>query len=134
MRTVMSILMVIFALSLPRGAFATQEEQGMLPLSEFRIQSEGIGESGAVSVEGVKDRFGKYVSLSVKAFGRVIELSRDFLAKIPTDQNGIQISYGHSPGSRTVYLVFLKGFTWSIKDKFIIAVGEDGSQRISKSP
>ncbi len=110
----------------------------MLPFSEFRIQSKGIGESGIVTVEGLKDTSGKYKKLSISAFGKVIEVSNKLLSQIPSKyQNGIQLSYDpgwKQLGGRTVYISFLSGFTSGSKEIFIISVSEDGRQTVVNKP
>lgn len=130
------ILIVIISLLLAPAAFASEE--GMLPFSEFRIQSKGIGESGIVIVEGLKNASGKYKKLSISAFGKVIEISDKLLTQIPSKyQNGIQLSYDpgwKQLGGRTVYISFLSGFTSGIKETFIIAVTEDGKQSVVNNP
>jgi hypothetical protein len=128
------ILVIIIAFLMIPSAFASQE--GMLPFSEFKIQSNGIGESGIVVVEGVKDTSGKYMKLTVKAFRKTIEVSNDVLRQIPSEyQNGIQLSYGggyKELGGRIIYIVFQKGFTSGKIESFTIAVTEDGNSQILK--
>lgn len=129
-------LIVAVILLITGSAIASQE--GMLPFSEFKIESEGIGESGAVTVEGKKDPDGNYQKIVVKAFGMTIEISKELLGKIPSKyQNGIQLSYerGYEVlGGRTIYIMFLSGFTSGTKERFIIEVTEKGSQNILKKP
>jgi len=128
------ILVITIAFLMIPSAFASQE--GVLALSEFKIQSKGIGESGIVVVEGMMDASGKYKKLTVKAFGKTIEVSNDVLRQIPSkNQNGIQLSYevGYKDmGGRTIYIVFQKGFTSGITESLIIGVTEDGRSKIVK--
>lgn len=129
-----NILITIITFLVVQNAFASKE--GVLPFSEFKIESRGIGDSGIVVVEGVKDTAGKYKKLTVKAFGKVIEVSNDVLSQIPSEyQNGIQLSYegGYKElGGRSIYIVFQRGFTSGIVESFIIAITEDGSSRVVK--
>jgi len=112
--------------------FASQE--GILSISSFRLESKGIGSSGNVVVTGKKDDSGVLVELKVKAFSKEINVPKKTLAKISTKyQNGIQISYeaGYKKlGGRTVYILFQKGYTSSVKEKAVLAVKEDGSSKI----
>ena len=109
-----------------------------MPLSEFRIQSSGIGDSGAVIVEGLKDSSGIYKSLLIKAFGKTMAVEGALLKQIPLKhQNGVYLSYEEGDkklGGRTIYITFLFGFTSGVKEIFIIAVTEDGRQSVVKEP
>lgn len=133
MRTILLIAIVI----LLTAQFASASQEGVLPFSEFSIRSEGIGESGSITVEGLKDASGNYKKLLVKAFGKTIEVSKELLEKVPIYQNGIQLSYERRYeilGGRTVYIMFSSGFTSGIRETFIIAVTENGKQSILKTP
>ena len=73
-------------------AHASQE--GVLAFSDYQITSDGIGESGPVTVNGKKGEDGKYKNISVEAFGKVIEIPKVVLSQIPSEhQNGILLSY-----------------------------------------
>ncbi len=137
-RTVkMKTIVIAVAMLLVAGS-ALASKEGVLPFSEFKIESEGIGDSGAVTIEGKKDSTGNYQKIVVKAFGKTIEISKELLDKIPSKyQNGIQLSYegGYEVlGGRTIYIMFSSGFTSGTKESFIISVTEKGQQRILKTP
>ncbi|MBI5590756.1 MAG: hypothetical protein HY881_09760 [Deltaproteobacteria bacterium] len=137
-RTMKMKTTVIVAVILLIAGSAIASREGVLPFSEFKIQSEGIGESGAVTVEGKKDSAGNYQMILVKAFGKTIEISEELLGKIPSKyQNGIQLSYerGYEVlGGRTIYIMFLSGFTSGNRESFVIEVTEKGQQSILKTP
>ena len=130
--------MVITAVILLIAQSALASKEGVLPLSEFKIQSEGIGESGVVTVKGTKDSAGNYQKIVVNAFGKTIEISKELLGIIPSKyQNGIQLSYEQgwkAKGGRTIYIMFLSGFTSGVRESFVIAVTEKGQQSVLKKP
>ena len=137
-RTVkMKTIVIAVAMLLVAGS-ALASQEGVLPFSEFKIQSEGIGESGPVTVEGKKDSDGNYQKIVLTAFSKTTEISKELLAKIPSKyQNGIQLSYERgwqAKGGRTIYITFLSGFISGIKESFVIEITEKGQQSILKTP
>ena len=91
-----------------------------------------MGASGPVLVKGRRDKAGNFETLVVKAFGKNIEIPKPLLARIPNGANGIQLSYeaGYKQlGGRTIYILFLTGFTSVIKEKMILSVNEDGQSK-----
>ena len=106
-------------------------QEGVLPFSIFEIKSGGIGSSGPVTVNGMKNEKGNFITLSVKAFEKSIQIPQSILNQIPfNQQNGIQLSYegGYKElGGKTIYLQLQVGFTSGIRDLFIIVVREDGT-------
>ena len=113
---------------------AVASKEGVLSFSEFVIKSDGLKGSGEITVTGNKTKDGKYEKISVFAFGKILLVPKEILDQIPSRyQNGIQLSYERGylkTGGRTVYIVFHKGFTSGIGDRFIIAVKENGSSGI----
>ncbi len=130
-RYALSFLLVL-AIFFSMTPSAHSSKEGVLPFSSFTVQSQGIGSSGVIVVEGQKDALGNFKKLVVKAFGKTIEVNEDLLRKIPLKHpNGIQLSYeqGYEAlGGRTVYITFLFGFTSGIKETFTITVTEHGQQ------
>ena len=104
-------------------------KEGVLPLSEFRMASNGIGTSGPVVVEGNVNTQGEVVALSVQAFGMTRSIDTSILKTLNlAHANGIQLSYeaGYRVlGGKTIYILFQKGFTSEIKEKFVLAVSEN---------
>ncbi len=137
-RTMKIKTIVITAVILLIAQSALASKEGVLPLSEFKIQSQGIDDSGVVTVEGTKDPVGDYQKIVVRAFGKTIEISKELLGKIPSkNQNGIQLSYEQgwgAKGGRTIYIMFLFEFTSGVRENFIVAVKEKGEQSIVKTP
>ena len=131
---IMKIIFVVLILNfLALPAFSSQE--GVLPLSEFLLKSDGIGNSGMIIVEGKKDSQGIFTKLNVKAFGKTFDVSGEPLKRFPIKApNGIQLSYDEGnkeTGGRTVYINFLLGTSQeSSKSVFMLKVSEDGKQEI----
>ena len=117
-------------------SFAMATEEKLLPLSEFKIQSNGIEDSGAIVVEGTKDANGFFTKLTVNAFGKTFDVSVEAFKKFPIKlkpQSGIQLSYKKNPkqaGGRTVYISFLSGSGAETKNAFMLLASEDGNQEI----
>ena len=103
-------------------------KEGILPILEFRLASNGIGSSGPVVVEGSINPEGEVASLSVQVFEKTYNIEGSVLKTIGISRiNGIQISYeaGYRVlGGRTVYILFQKGFTSETKEKYVLAVSE----------
>ncbi|GEM_PF-1568118 len=110
------------------GGRASQE--GILPLSSFRLESLGIGESGRVVVTGAQNEKWEIVALRVNAFGKDFVVPPDKLAGLAELRaNGIRISYeGGYPGlgGRTIYIQLQMGFTSSTHRQALITVTEEG--------
>ncbi len=85
------LAMVVFAVA---TLMPQHLRKGILPLSNFRLESDGIDGSGKVVVEGKGDKDGHLVSLKVTAFGRDYLLPKDKVAQFSRLMaNGVQISY-----------------------------------------
>ena len=128
----MKTLFLILALNLYlQDALASQE--GVLPFSEFRIVSAGIGESGSIAVSGKRNE-GVFSSIIVEAFGKVIKIPESVLLQIPANShNGVQLSYeaGYKvTGGKTIYLKFVVGFINSVREALVLAISENGNVRI----
>ncbi len=130
MRQLVVWVALLAAVSL--AGFASEE--GVLRLSTFTLQSEGIGESGPVTVKGTITESNKVSSLSINAFGKDYELAAEELAKIPAAfYNGIQLSYEEgykSLGGKTIYIILQSGFTSGITKRALIALSENGDINI----
>ena len=128
MKTILLALMVTLCL---QDAVASQE--GVLPLTEFQIKSNGINDSGSIIVNGKKID-GIFSSLSVSAFGKNIEVPSSILSTIKiTNPNGIQLSYeaGYQAlGGKTVYIKLIFGFTRGVYDEVTILVRENGDVKV----
>jgi len=126
------ILLIGIMLLLTSNVFASQE--GVLRLSSFTMQSEGIGESGPVSVSGTTNEENEFTELTVKVFGKEYKLSDEDLKKIPAKPyNGIQLSYeaGYKElGGKTLYIILQVGFTSGIKERTLIIITESGSIQV----
>ena len=106
-------------------------EEGVLPIRHFTLQSQGIGNSGPVTVEGRKDDKGQWEKMSISAFGKTFSVDTETLGKLDAAfMNGSLLSYeeGYAEaGGRTVYVTLLQGFTSGIQVKQTLRVSEDGS-------
>ena len=130
----MMIRIILFSLVVFTSSIVNASQEGVLPFSEFSVKSDGIGQSGVVEVKGVKSSEGKFISLTVDAFGKSYSFPEKILSKVSElHQNGIQISYvaGYEQlGGKTVYIQFQKGFTSSIQSKVVVSVNEKGKFRV----
>lgn len=131
----MHYLLLLVCLLFSVEGFTSKE--GLLITSSFQIESNGIGSSGTVVVSGQRNQNGAFEKIVVKAFGKELAISKENLEKIPRNTNGLQMSYesGYEKlGGKTVYLIFLSGFTSGNKEKIILSVNEQGNSQIVKSP
>lgn len=105
-------------------------QQGILPLSSFRLESLGIGESGRVVVTGAQNEKCEIVALTVVAFGKEFAVPAEKLAGLAgLRANGVRISYEggyRGLGGRTVYIQLQMGFTSSTHRQALITVTEEG--------
>jgi hypothetical protein len=128
------LILTIFILAFATRAFASKE--GILPLSAFRLESDGIGKSGKVVVEGKGDEDGHIISLKVTAFGREHVIPKEKLAELRgLMTNGVRITYdaGYAEvGGRTVYVDLQMGFPSGTRGQRYIAVKENGTIEIGK--
>jgi hypothetical protein len=119
-------------LLLSRAVLASEE--GALPLQEFQVSSQGIGESGPIVVTGAKNDDGRFREITVVAFGKTFALPQPILDQLSQQfQNGLQLSYeaGYpNLGGRTIYLQFQFGFTSGPVRSVVVAISEDGKSRI----
>ncbi len=125
--------MVFLILYLIMSATYSSRE-GVLPFTSIHIFSEAIDESGPVVVKAKKDTKRLFSEITVRAFGKTIEIPQIILNEIPSAyHNGIQLSYegGYEElGGRVIYLQFHVGVTSGIRDKIIIAIFENGDIEI----
>ena len=107
----------------------------MLPLSAFSMESPGIGDSGPISISGQKTPTG-FLNLNIKAFGREFVLNERQLVRLEhVSVNGIQLSYeaGYKElGGRTLYIVFIKGFTSGARSTQTIELRESGDVKVAE--
>lgn len=119
---------ITFLVACAVGARASQE--GILPLSSFRLESLGIGESGRVVVTGAQNEKREIVALRVVAFGKEFSVPPEKLAGLAELRaNGIRISYeGGYPGlgGERIYVQLQMGFTSSTHRQALITVTEEG--------
>ncbi len=129
----MKLTFVLLFFALVSGVHASKE--GILVFSSFRLESDGIGSSGKVVVEGKQDDDDHIISLKVEAFGKIIEIPKEKLtglSKLPS--NGVRISYEHGYaqlGGRTIYIELQMGFTSGTRKKALVTITESGSVKIS---
>ena len=126
------IIGILILLSYLPSSYASKE--GALQFSAFTIKSPGIGSSGPVTVTGERSEEG-FSSLNVAAFGKSFVLNSSQLAQLRSlSVNGIQISYetGYPQfGGKTIYLVFSKGFTSSLRESRLVTVKERGDINVT---
>lgn len=119
---------ITFLVACAVGTRASQE--AILPLSSFRLESRGIGESGRVAVTGAQNEKREIVALRVVAFGKEFSVPAEKLAGLAELwANGIRISYeGGYPGlgGERIYIQLQMGFTSSTHKQALITVTEEG--------
>jgi hypothetical protein len=131
MKRLYSIIAILSLALASTSALASKE--GILRLDSFQLTSQGISDSGPVTITG--NQGDKGISrLTIKAFGREFDLDDEQLAKIRgLAINGIQLSYetGYKElGGRTLYILLSKGFTsGNVGHKFVV-VTESGAIRV----
>ena len=129
-----TLVLTIAVLVVAHVACASQE--GPLPISRFRLESDGIGQSGAIVVEGKQNDKAQIVELKVRAFGKEYVISPEKLRVLAgLGANGIRISYetGYEElGGRTVYIQLQLGFTSHTAETALITITETGKIEVSR--
>lgn len=124
----------VVAVGLTTAALASQE--GPLPLSSFRVESDGIGDSGKISLEGREDDKGRLVELRINAFGKGYVVPSEKLKVLGNlAANGIRISYesGYEEiGGRTMYVHLQAGFVSHTVESALVTVTEDGKVEVGR--
>jgi hypothetical protein len=131
---------IILALALLSVASRGQASvETILPISTFRIESEGVNRSGKIVVEGNWDKNHRMVALKVTAFGKEYVVPKEKLAQFRgLPANGVRLSYeggrGLANGGRTVYVQFQAGWVGIRRGSTLqhgyIAVQENGDVRV----
>jgi hypothetical protein len=136
----MKTLTILIFLVLTGVSFGSQE--GILGFSSFRLESNGIGSSGIVVIEGKQDQNLNIKELKITAFGNTFEVPKEELDSLSgLSANGIRITYEHGYsvlGGRTIYIQLQMGFTVATMREALITLNESGTievgRIISKTP
>lgn len=129
----MRIATILLSAILSVAAYASQE--GAVPLSAVSVQSEGIGESGPISVEATQT-FAGMQSFVMEAFGRKFELNQAQLKQLGTWINAIQLSYAGGydiTGGRTLYIKLSRSYTSGQVHGNYVVVKESGAVEIRET-
>ncbi|MBU8902021.1 MAG: hypothetical protein KOO69_04725 [Victivallales bacterium] len=133
MKKIILSIFTIYAFTLT--AFASKE--GVVQLSDFSIQSKGIGDSGPIIIFGKKNTNNHFINFKISAFGNEYNLSGENLKKIPPkNYNGILLTYerGYKRlGGRVIYILLQFGFLSGVKEKVLLTVRENGNITIQKN-
>jgi hypothetical protein len=126
-------LVAIAALTVGSASvFASKE--GILRMGSFELTSDGIGESGPVTISGRQGDKG-ISKLTISAFGKRFELDEAQLVQVQgLPVNGLQLSYevGYKDlGGRTLYIGLSKAFTSGIVGQKFVVVTEDGAIKVA---
>jgi hypothetical protein len=126
-----SLFQTSFAVLLLAAAIGSRASQeGTLPLTSFRLESNGKGSSGRIILEEKQNEKAQITSLKISAFGKDYTVPPEKLRQLADlHANGVRISYeeGYKElGGRTVYIQFQVGFTSSDEQKVLITLTEDG--------
>ena len=110
-------------------------EEGLLPLSTLTAESAGIGKSGPISVIARKDNSNQWIEVTISAFGKEFSLNEDQRKQLDGEfVNGLMLSYeeGYEDlGGRTVYIIFIRGFSSGIKMRQLVSIAENGTISIT---
>lgn len=113
---------------------ANGSQEGGLPLSNFRVESNGIGESGKIIIQGKQNEKDRVVELKITAFGKdYVVPSKELEGLAKLRPNGIRISYepGYKKlGGKTLYIQFQVGWTSQTAQTALIKVLETGKIEI----
>jgi hypothetical protein len=124
----------VSALVLTIASSIHASEEGILPLSSFRIESNGVGESGKIVLEGKQNDQWQIIELKLTAFGHQYVVPPEKLRPLAGfGANGIWFSYevGYKElGGRTIYVQFQKGFTSGTEHSALITITEDGNVEV----
>src|SRR5258708_3047029 len=91
-KTMNRLVITILFLATAWRTYGSQE--GVLAFSRFRIESDGIGSSGKIVVEGSQNEKTQIVALKVSAFGKDYVVPHEkFVRLAELHSNGIRISY-----------------------------------------
>jgi hypothetical protein len=105
-------------------------------MSRFRLESDGIGQSGAILVEGKQNDKAQIVALTVRAFGKEYRVPPEQLKVLAgLGANGIRVSYesGYEElGGRNVYIQLQLGFTSHTADTALITITENGKIEVRR--
>ena len=86
-------ILIILTLSM---SIAIASQEILLPISEFKMESSGLEDSGSIIVKGIKGANGNLNKVIVNAFDKTFEVSIEALESLPIKlepTNGIQLSY-----------------------------------------
>jgi hypothetical protein len=128
------LFLALVVLAVAGRVFASKE--GVLVFSSFHLESDGIGNSGKVVVDGQTDKNNRLSRLKVAAFGRDFVVSKEILKELkPVRPNGVRLSYegGYKElGGRTIYLELQMAFTSHTVQRALLSLTEDGKIRFER--
>jgi hypothetical protein len=123
-----SVMVLLGAVLLPLGFSlpAHASKEGLLSLYRVILDSPGTTESGPVHVEMQRSDKG-IEKLMVSAFGRKETAPPELLQAIKRKAwiNGIQLSWGRTPGKRTVSIVLTEGGSWGAIVVAVVGFSEE---------
>ncbi len=126
-------VLLIFILMLSLPVFASKE--GILPLTNFVVESKGLDGSGPIVITGRSD--GDHISfLEVEAFGKTYTVPAGIIGDLGNIYvNGLSISYeaGYKViGGRSLYITFIRSFLKKETTRISLVLKENGDIRIKK--
>ncbi|MGL4318529.1 MAG: hypothetical protein ACRCTL_18180 [Pseudomonas sp.] len=126
-KLLIAALLIIFS----QAIYASKEAS--LDFNSFYFSSEGIGESGQITIKGSQTSEG-IQSLTVNAFDKEYAIPKEQLSKLGTiSANQIHISYEYGrygAGGRTLYVRLTRGFVGGSASGKILALRANGRIRI----
>jgi hypothetical protein len=121
-------MVLLGAVLLPLGFSlpAHASKEGLLSLYRVILDSPGTTESGPVHVEMQRSDKG-IETLMVSALGRKETAPPELLQAIKRKAwiNGIQLSWGRTPGKRTVSIVLTEGGSWGAIVVAVVGFSEE---------
>lgn len=116
----------------PRDACADQE--GRMPLTQVRLDSKGLDNSGPVHIETTQSARGM-VELTVSAFGKLYALKPAELATLSgVSFNSIGLTYSQgypNTEGRNVFVLLCQAFSSGAKVVAVVTVTETGGIRVT---
>jgi hypothetical protein len=129
-----NVALALVILAFANVAFASKE--GILPLTNFRLESAGIGSSGKIVIEGTQNDDSQLADLKVTAFGKHYVMPKSQLKGLSDLMtNGVRISYedGYAElGGRTIYIQLQFGWHSATEKEVLITLTENGKFELSR--
>lgn len=110
-------------------------QEAYVPLSRFHLESDGIGSSGKIIVEGREDIKGAVSDLTITAFGKEHVLPKDLLGRLQgLRANGIRITYDSGIFGGSMHVLFQMGSVSHTTRQMLVTVRPGGGLTVDDVP